>query len=151
MCAVQLRIKTQKASRVRRLQVLYGERGFSNEARKKRLKQKLTKEILLVRRHNNGARQHSNYRKKTKKPRYEARLKDIKEDQRRIRELGTPTGAKRPAWDKKLAYDYASPYVDGRPATVAGQAEVREYKVVCSDGKLEIGRDSDIVSVLFGG
>lgn len=52
---------------------------------------------------------------------------------------------------EKLAYDYASPYIDGRSAAVAGHAEVREYKVVCSDGKLEIGRDSDIVSVLFGG
>lgn len=52
---------------------------------------------------------------------------------------------------EKLGYDYASPFLDTRSPAVAGQPEIREYKVVCSDGKLEIGRESDIVSVLFGG
>jgi hypothetical protein len=52
---------------------------------------------------------------------------------------------------EKLTYDHTSPFLDTRPAAVAGQAETREYKVVCSDGKQEVGRDSDIVSVLFGG
>lgn len=52
---------------------------------------------------------------------------------------------------ERLTYDHTSPFLDTRPAAVAGQAETREYKVVCSDGKQEIGRDSDIVSVLFGG
>jgi hypothetical protein len=53
-------------------------------------------------------------------------------------------------WDE-LATVKTSPYVDKRPLQQAGIAETREYMVRCYNGFDDVGLDSDIVSMLFGG
>jgi hypothetical protein len=51
----------------------------------------------------------------------------------------------------KLGVDTSSPYVDGRPLTTAGVAEIREYMARGMMDDDEIGLESDIVSIVFGG
>lgn len=51
----------------------------------------------------------------------------------------------------KLALDTDSPYYDSRPLATPGAAEVREYMGRGVVDDVEIGVDSDIVSVAFGG
>lgn len=53
-------------------------------------------------------------------------------------------------WDK-LGYDVASPFLDTRPLADATKPEVREYMVICSNGKEEIGKPSDIATIVFAG
>jgi hypothetical protein len=50
-----------------------------------------------------------------------------------------------------LARDTASPYVDTRPLAAPGVAEVREYMAFGVIDDAQIGQQSDIVSVTFGG
>ena len=54
------------------------------------------------------------------------------------------------AW-QLLGTDYFSPYTDHRPLAVAGTPETREYMFRGIIHDEEVGVDSDIVSVLFGG
>jgi hypothetical protein len=51
----------------------------------------------------------------------------------------------------KLGVDTSSPYVDGRPLAVAGVAEIREYMARGMMDDDEIGLESDIVCLVFGG
>jgi hypothetical protein len=55
-----------------------------------------------------------------------------------------------PDWSR-LGQDSSSPYYDTRPLTVPGVAEMREYMVRGLLDDEEIGQDSNIVSILFGG
>ena len=50
-----------------------------------------------------------------------------------------------------LARDTSSPYVDTRPLAVTGTPEVREYMAYGVIDDVQIGQQSDIVSVTFGG
>jgi hypothetical protein len=50
-----------------------------------------------------------------------------------------------------LAYHYKSPYLDRRPLAQAGIAEVREYMAVYFDGHENIGLQSSIETIVFGG
>ena len=50
-----------------------------------------------------------------------------------------------------LGTDYFSPYTDHRPLAVAGTPETREYMCRGIIHDEEVGMDSDIISVLFGG
>ncbi len=51
----------------------------------------------------------------------------------------------------KLGIDTSSPYIDGRPLAVPGVAEIREYMGRGMVNDEEIGLESDIVSVTYGG
>jgi hypothetical protein len=51
----------------------------------------------------------------------------------------------------KLAFDSHSPYEDNRPLSVAGVPETREYMAMGVIKDEEIGQQSDIVEVVFGG
>lgn len=51
----------------------------------------------------------------------------------------------------KLGIDTSSPYIDGRPLAVPGVAEIREYMARGMIGDEEIGLESDIVSLTYGG
>lgn len=51
----------------------------------------------------------------------------------------------------KLGVDTSSPYIDGRPLAVPGVAETREYLARGIIDDEEIGLESDIVSIAFGG
>ncbi|MEQ1933653.1 MAG: hypothetical protein ABL962_07225 [Fimbriimonadaceae bacterium] len=51
----------------------------------------------------------------------------------------------------KLGVDTSSPYVDGRPLAVAGVAEAREYMARGMMDDDEIGLESDVVCLVFGG
>ncbi len=51
----------------------------------------------------------------------------------------------------KLGVDTSSPYIDGRPLTTPGVAEIREYMARGVIGDEEIGLESDIVSLTYGG
>lgn len=51
----------------------------------------------------------------------------------------------------KLGTDSASPYYDTRPLASPGTPEVREYMVRGQLDDEEVGLDSDIVSIAFGG
>ena len=52
----------------------------------------------------------------------------------------------------RIALDTSSPYIDGRPLAVAGVPEHREYMLRgCDINEAEVGQDSDIVSITFGG
>jgi hypothetical protein len=51
----------------------------------------------------------------------------------------------------KLGTDTSSPYIDGRPLTTPGVAEVREYMARGMIGDDEVGLESDIVSINFAG
>jgi hypothetical protein len=51
----------------------------------------------------------------------------------------------------KLGLDTNSPYIDGRPLAVAGAPETREYLLRGVMEDQEIGLDSDIMSVIWGG
>jgi hypothetical protein len=51
----------------------------------------------------------------------------------------------------KLGVDTSSPYVDGRPLATPGVAEIREYMARGMMDDEEIGLESDIVSIVFGG
>lgn len=53
-------------------------------------------------------------------------------------------------WEK-LGNDYASPFEDKRPLALPQQAEIREYMAFYFNGKEDIGKQSDIVSAVFGG
>ena len=44
-----------------------------------------------------------------------------------------------------------SPYIDRRPLKEAGKPEVREYKLRFYDGFNDVGQESDIASIVFGG
>jgi hypothetical protein len=55
-----------------------------------------------------------------------------------------------PNW-QFLSYDYNSPYVDRRPLAQAGVAEIREYMAVYFDGHENIGLQSSIETIVFGG
>jgi hypothetical protein len=50
-----------------------------------------------------------------------------------------------------LARDTVSPYDDTRPLALAGTAETREYMCIGVVSDTEVGQQSDIVSVVFGG
>lgn len=52
---------------------------------------------------------------------------------------------------RKLAMDSASPYYDTEPLANANQPETREYKARGVKDDVEIGQDSDVVSIVFGG
>ena len=51
----------------------------------------------------------------------------------------------------KLGVDTSSPYIDGRPLATPGVAEIREYMARGMMDDEEIGLESDIVSIVFGG
>ncbi len=51
----------------------------------------------------------------------------------------------------KLGTDTNSPYIDGRPLAVPGVSETREYMVRGMMGDDEVGLESDIVSIAYGG
>ncbi len=51
----------------------------------------------------------------------------------------------------KIAYDSHSPYEDNRPLAISGTAETREYMAMGVIDDEEIGQQSDIVEVVFGG
>lgn len=51
----------------------------------------------------------------------------------------------------KIANDFASPYVDRRPLTEPGKPENREYMALYFDGREDVGQQSDIASIVFGG
>lgn len=53
-------------------------------------------------------------------------------------------------WEK-LGNDFESPFEDKRPLQVANQPEIREYMARYFNGREEVGQESDIVSVLYGG
>jgi hypothetical protein len=50
-----------------------------------------------------------------------------------------------------LARDTVSPYDDTRPLALAGTPETREYMCIGVVSDTEVGQQSDIVSVVFGG
>jgi hypothetical protein len=50
-----------------------------------------------------------------------------------------------------LARDTFSPYDDTRPLSTAGQAETREYMAIAVIDDEQVGQQSDIVTVVFGG
>lgn len=50
-----------------------------------------------------------------------------------------------------LTHDYESPYKDTRPLTEANKPEIREYMARFFDGRSDIGRESDIAVITFGG
>ena len=52
---------------------------------------------------------------------------------------------------RKLAVDTESPYVDTAPLAQAGVPELREYKARGVVNDVEIGQDSDVVSIAFAG
>ena len=54
------------------------------------------------------------------------------------------------AWNF-LARDTSSPYIDNRPLATPGTAEVRETMAYGGLNDQQIGLQSDIVSVTFGG
>jgi hypothetical protein len=54
------------------------------------------------------------------------------------------------AWER-LGEDYHPPYFDTRPLAQAGVPEIREYKARAILHDEEIGEDSDIVSITYGG
>jgi hypothetical protein len=51
----------------------------------------------------------------------------------------------------KLGTDTSSPYIDGRPLATPGVAEIREYMARGMMDDDEIGLESDIVSITYGG
>ncbi len=51
----------------------------------------------------------------------------------------------------RLGLDSSSPYYDTRPLTVAGAAETREYHVIGVIDDVEVGQQSAIMSIVFGG
>ena len=51
----------------------------------------------------------------------------------------------------KIGIDTSSPYIDGRPLAAAGVAEIREYMARGMMDDEEIGQESDIVSITYGG
>lgn len=51
----------------------------------------------------------------------------------------------------KLGVDTSSPYIDGRPLAVAGVAETREYMARGIIDDVEVGLESDIVSLTYAG
>jgi hypothetical protein len=51
----------------------------------------------------------------------------------------------------KLGMDTNSPYIDGRPLAQAGVAETREYMLRGLIKDEEIGVDSDVISITWGG
>ena len=51
----------------------------------------------------------------------------------------------------KLDVHTLSPYIDGRPLAVPGVPEIREYMARGILKDREIGLESDIVSIVFGG
>ena len=51
----------------------------------------------------------------------------------------------------KLGTDTSSPYIDGRPLTVPGVPEVREYMLRGMIDDDEIGLESDVVCLTYGG
>lgn len=53
-------------------------------------------------------------------------------------------------WEK-LANDYESPYEDKRALTVPNQPEIREYMIRYFNGREDVGYESDIITVTFGG
>jgi hypothetical protein len=50
-----------------------------------------------------------------------------------------------------LAYQHKSPYLDRRPLTQAGKAEISEYMAVYFDGNETIGQQSSIETIVFAG
>lgn len=53
-------------------------------------------------------------------------------------------------WEK-IATDHTSPYADKRPLAEAGKPEIREYMAVYFDGREDVGQQSDIATIVFGG
>jgi hypothetical protein len=51
----------------------------------------------------------------------------------------------------KIGTDTSSPYIDGRPLAQPNVAEIREYMARGMIGDDEIGLESDIVSINYGG
>ena len=50
-----------------------------------------------------------------------------------------------------LSWDKNSPYIDGTPLAHAGVPEEREYMLRGVVNDVEIGVDSDILSIIWGG
>jgi hypothetical protein len=50
-----------------------------------------------------------------------------------------------------LSAESQSPYIDNRALEVPNKAELREYMVICRDIKQELGQQSQIESISFGG
>lgn len=53
-------------------------------------------------------------------------------------------------WEK-IANATQSPYLDKRPLAEADKAETREYMALCYDGATDIGKQSAIETVVYGG
>ena len=53
-------------------------------------------------------------------------------------------------WEE-LGVEIKSPYIDRRPLSVANQPEVREYMAICCTTKENVGQQSDIAMITFGG
>jgi hypothetical protein len=56
-----------------------------------------------------------------------------------------------PGWGDKIGSDTNSPYIDGRPLAQAGVPETREYMLRGTIKDEEIGVDSDVISITWGG
>ncbi len=52
---------------------------------------------------------------------------------------------------QELASIRQSPYRDTRPLAADGKPEHREYMGMCYNGEIDLGQQSDIVSVVYGG
>jgi hypothetical protein len=51
----------------------------------------------------------------------------------------------------ELASVVTSPYIDKRPLSQSGKPETRDYMVRCYNGVEDIGQQSDVASIVFGG
>lgn len=52
---------------------------------------------------------------------------------------------------QELSSEVISPYKDKRPLAESGKPEVREYMARCYDGRIDVGQQSDVASIVFGG
>lgn len=52
---------------------------------------------------------------------------------------------------KPLGMARTSPFYDEAPLVEEGKPEIREYKAMCFDGEYEVGLDSDVASLIYGG
>lgn len=50
-----------------------------------------------------------------------------------------------------LGMSKSSPFYDEEPLAEEGKPEIREYKAICFDGQYEIGQESDVASLVYGG
>lgn len=52
---------------------------------------------------------------------------------------------------KLLGMSRTSPFYDEAPLVEEGKPEIREYKAMCFDGEYEVGLESDVASLIYGG